>query len=315
MRGRSLTLLLLATVTIAGVAIGGIALADTAEPTQTGELSDLQAPANATVGDTIAVSATVTNTANESGAITAEYRFNDQPRANETVNLSPGNATTVSFSFTTSGVDPGEYTHGIYTENDTLTANITLEAAEDPGPAPGDPPDAYAAFAETIPLRGQQVDPSSLGGKFRVEDEHHPNTSVRLVTDNETNTSFEITVTGNATNVTFYVQTQAVASSQNLENVTATLDGDAMTFYADAGPGNSPWIAFQIDHFSTRTVSFEQTGVTRPTLCQYATDSGHVRTSGLLEAIADWRSDAVGTDLLLTAIDHWRSDSVVGGCA
>jgi len=58
--------------------------------------------------------------------------------------------------------------------------------------------------------------------------------------------------------VTFFLNSQAVEASQNVTNVTAYLDGEEMNFTVDedAGPGNSPWIAFEVNHFSTRTVSF-----------------------------------------------------------
>lgn len=46
-------------------------------------------------------------------------------------------------------------------------------------------------------------------------------------------------------------------------------------------------------------------------LADYANDNGIVDTSGLRDAIADWRSDVIDTDLLRRVIGAWRSGEVV----
>jgi len=114
-------------------------------------------------------------------------------------------------------------------------------------------------FTDTSPLRGTQTDPPSLAGKLRVESQHADNTTVELVRNSSTDFTLDVNVTGNATNVTFYLQETAFAASQNVSNVSATLDGEPLALGTTEARG-STWIAFEIDHFSTRTVSFEADG-------------------------------------------------------
>jgi surface glycoprotein (TIGR04207 family) len=94
------------------------------------DVSNLSAPANATSGDTVDVSADVTNTGDSGGTKTVEFRFNGSTLASENVTLLSGQTEQVDFSVDTSGVAPGTYTHGVFTpdDNETATINITGEA-------------------------------------------------------------------------------------------------------------------------------------------------------------------------------------------
>ncbi|MFB6198760.1 MAG: CARDB domain-containing protein, partial [Halobacteriaceae archaeon] len=237
--------------------------------TQTGNasfnVSGLSAPTNVTQGNAITVNATVTNTGNASGQTTVEYRFNGTQRDSTSVSLNAGNATDVGFTFNTSGITADTYTHGVFTGDDNQTAEITVEASGgntsdggngsddgssvSPGPKQGPPPADLASFTSTAALTAQQTTPDSLSGNYTLQ----------------------ITVTGNATNVTFFLQRQAVESSQNISNVTMYLDGQNHTFYdTTAGPGNSPWLLFEINHFSTRTVSFTSESTSPPVVGENA---------------------------------------------
>jgi hypothetical protein len=146
------------------------------------------------------------------------------------------------------------------------TDTPTPQATATPTPDDGADDDRPASFVETKPLDENQTNPDTLAGKLRVEREHHANTTVNLTRNTASNYTMEITVTGDATNVTFFLQQQAVASSQNISNVTMYLDGEEheYTVDTDAGPGNSPWIRFVVPHFSTRQVSFESASIDSP---------------------------------------------------
>lgn len=48
-----------------------------------------------------------------------------------------------------------------------------------------------------------------------------------------------------------------------------------------------------------------------PEIKDYVDDDGVVRTTGLVEAIDDWRAGEAGTDLLIDVIDAWRSDEPI----
>ncbi|MDS0279519.1 dockerin type I domain-containing protein [Halomicroarcula sp. S1AR25-4] len=100
-----------------------------------------------TQGDVVDVSATVENTGERTATQTVEFRVDGTALASQDVTLDPGASTTVTFEdVDTSGLDPGEYTHGVYTENDSATATLTVEDASLPpvgdfANAPSDPDD------------------------------------------------------------------------------------------------------------------------------------------------------------------------------
>ncbi|WP_254280247.1 CARDB domain-containing protein [Haloarcula marina] len=129
----------------------GARIADTASTTITVEeppepanfdVSNLDAPDSAIQGDTIDVSADVTNTGDESGTQTVEFRIDtdgdgqisdESALATEDVTLNGGDSTTVDFTdIDTSGLSPGDYTHGVVSEDDSATATITIEPVPDP---------------------------------------------------------------------------------------------------------------------------------------------------------------------------------------
>lgn len=118
--------------------------------------------------------------------------------------------------------------------------------------------DSLVPFSETARLSSDQLKNNSLSGKISVEQRLSSNTSADILRSSPTNYSITLTAPDNAENITFYLQANAISTSQNVNNLTMYLDGDQHQYSVkeSAGPGNSPWIAFNIPHFSTRTVSF-----------------------------------------------------------
>lgn len=229
-------------------------------------VSNFTAPTNVTAGERYTVNATISNSGNKSGETTVEYRFNGSVRNSTTVNLTAGETTTVRFEFNSSGVEAGTYTHGIYTTSDNETASITMQSpsgdpAADQGPTAGPPPQDLAAFTETSPVTAQSTTPNSLSGKIRVEKAFKDNTTVALTANTSANYTLQISIP-NATNVTFFLQANAVTASQNLSDVKLLIDGNRSDYYenSSAGPGNSPWLLFEITHFSTRSATFTSAG-------------------------------------------------------
>jgi uncharacterized membrane protein len=97
------------------------------------QVSGLSAPGSAEQGEQITVSATVTNDGEEEGTQTVEFQFDGQPLADESVTLTPDESQSVSFDVTIPGdLAPGTYTHGVYTADDSATASIEIEEAEQP---------------------------------------------------------------------------------------------------------------------------------------------------------------------------------------
>lgn len=53
----------------------------------------------------------------------------------------------------------------------------------------------------------------------------------------------------------------------------------------------------------------QQTGV-----CSYTDNNKNIDTSGLLDAINDWRDNKIGTSVLIDVINGWRQQGPVSGC-
>lgn len=312
---QSATLVVTAIVLVSTLAISGVALPTTTSTEQvnsapvddikgpingtngttTFEITDFSAPANTSVGAPVMVSATIENTGNATGMQSVEYRFDGDVVAKRPVTLTPDQTRTVDFMLQTRDLSVGEYTHGVFTANDNVTGAINV--TEDDKRPGGNLSRDVASFAETSPLTAQQVDPNSLSGKLRVESAHKANTSADLARNSSSNYTLNLTVTGNATNVTFYLQKQAVAASQNISNVTAYLDGDQFNFSVKQVHGQ--WLVFVVDHFSTRTVTFASTD---------GLQARDVDNDLQLEDVnGDGRFDVVDVQALFAAI---QSDSI-----
>jgi hypothetical protein len=114
------------------------------------EVSELDAPESATVGDTIDVSATVTNPNDEEATQTVAFRLEGDVIAREDVTLAGGESSTVSFGVDTSAVPPGEYVHGVYTMNFGDLDVIVLEEAADEGDETDDEGDAETTVGDEM---------------------------------------------------------------------------------------------------------------------------------------------------------------------
>lgn len=141
------------------------------------------------------------------------------------------------------------------------TAIVAAQAPVEPGPQNG-PPDNVNNFTDTVPITENHTvnNSSSLAGKMRVEEQYADNITVEIARNSSTNYSLLISSSNeNATNVSFYLQEEAMENSQNIENITMKVDGEAQTF-GKSDESGSPWVSFNIDHFSTRSVEFSADG-------------------------------------------------------
>ncbi|WP_302082937.1 surface glycoprotein [Salinibaculum rarum] len=77
-------------------------------------------------GDTVDASATVTNEGNVEATQTVEFRIGGQTIGSEEITLAAGADQTVEFT-ATADLDAGDYTHGVYTDDDSQTATLTVE--------------------------------------------------------------------------------------------------------------------------------------------------------------------------------------------
>jgi hypothetical protein len=138
--------------------------------------------------------------------------------------------------------------------NDGNESTSVADENNETGPS-GAPPTELVSFTDTMPLTGAS---SGLRGKLRVESGVADEMSAELLRTTTTNYSLSLTAPDGTENVTVYLQSQAVESSQNIENISMYIDNSQQNFYLDqsAGLGNSSWIVFNVPSFSTRTVSF-----------------------------------------------------------
>jgi hypothetical protein len=100
-------------------------------------VDDLDAPANATSGDNISVTATVTNPNEDNATQDVDFRFDGGLLAQESVTLGADESTDVTFNATLAGVAEGTYIHGVLTRDSGQLATLDVEAAnETEAPAP-----------------------------------------------------------------------------------------------------------------------------------------------------------------------------------
>lgn len=330
MRKRRLTLLVLTTVAVMTAPfVGSVLAAPVAVGAQDGpptdgpgdtpsggtasfSVSDLDAPTSAEAGDTVTVNATIINTGNASGQTQVTYRLDGRQRGAQVVQLGSGNASSVSFDLDTSGLSSGNHTHGVYVDGDDATATLRVENGTDSGPERGPVngmPPGVDRFINTTPLNPGQVSPNSLAGKIRVESAYASNTTIGLERNSSNETSFNVTVTGHAENVTFFFQTNAIAASQNVSNVTAMVDGSPVQFGVTNASG-SAWVGVEVDHFSSRTVTFTSSAAAspRPTLPGLSSPAGDLDGDALLEDV-----DGDGDGDVFDALSYYnnrKSDAV-----
>lgn len=91
------------------------------------DVSDLSGPEEVDQGDSFTVNATVTNTGNQVDTQTVEFHFRGMTQRTTNVTLGAGESTEVAFEdIDTAGVSGGGYQYGVYTEDDSATANLTV---------------------------------------------------------------------------------------------------------------------------------------------------------------------------------------------
>jgi len=89
-------------------------------------------PAEATIeqADPLTVSATVTNAGDENGETPVELRLDGDAVATQEVALDDGESETVVFEdVDTAEIEPGEYTHSVWTADDEATGTLTVDTA------------------------------------------------------------------------------------------------------------------------------------------------------------------------------------------
>ncbi len=128
-------------------------------------LSSLSAPETASPGETVTVQAVIENTGDEHVTESVEFRLGGQVLDRQSVSLAPNEQQTVTFEANTSGLDTGEYTHGVFTEQDGLlaTLNVTEPFTVEELSAP-----ESATSGENITVEATVTNPGDMNATERV---------------------------------------------------------------------------------------------------------------------------------------------------
>ncbi|MDF9745064.1 glucodextranase DOMON-like domain-containing protein [Natrinema salsiterrestre] len=90
------------------------------------DVSSLEHPSSATIGDEITVTATVTNTGDAGGTATIEFGVDGTIAESTDVTLSPSSSSSVSFEYDTSGLSAGSHTITVGSGTDTASGSIEV---------------------------------------------------------------------------------------------------------------------------------------------------------------------------------------------
>lgn len=112
------------------VTASNAATIDIVQPQPNFQVSNLSAPASATAGETINVTADVTNVGTANGSQDVGFRLDGTELGNVSVSLNVSETALVDFSVDTSGTPSGTYTHGIFTADSNQTAQISITQPE-----------------------------------------------------------------------------------------------------------------------------------------------------------------------------------------
>ncbi|WP_256391561.1 DUF7282 domain-containing protein [Natronoarchaeum rubrum] len=94
-------------------------------------VSSLEAPETATVGETLNVSAEISNPNDFESNQSVEFRLDGDVVDRQFIVLEGGENETVTFEIPSDGLEAGDYNHGILTFDEGEVADITLEAEEE----------------------------------------------------------------------------------------------------------------------------------------------------------------------------------------
>jgi len=205
------------------------------------EVTSLSAPDTVTRGESITVSSTIANTGNENGTQTVEFRLAGETIANESVSLTPGDTRVLSFTVDTSEVDAGVYEHGVYTQNDSQTAQLTV----DPAPANFEvsgltaPTEVYeneqAEVTATITNTGDESAQQIV--QYRVGDDVVAQQIVELGADESQPVSFTLDAldyTPGELQHGIYTDDDSQVGPLTITEIVTEFDAD-LTLYADPG--------------------------------------------------------------------------------
>jgi len=160
-------------------------------------VDSLAAPQSVAPNSTADVAATVTNNENTTVTESVEFRFGGAVVDRTLVTLEPNETTTVQFSADTTGVELGDYRHGVFTTDDgqiapvTVSESFTLETLDAPTNATaGDNLTVDATVANPNDFNTTQTVEFRLGGQPLASE------SVTLDANESADVTFTVDTTG-----------------------------------------------------------------------------------------------------------------------
>ncbi|NLV13195.1 hypothetical protein [Haloarcula argentinensis] len=160
-------------------------------------VDSLTAPESVAPNSTADVAATVTNNENTSVTESVAFRFDGAVVDRTLVTLEPNETTTVQFSTDTTGIEPGDYRHGVLTSDDgqvaeiTVSDSFTLESLDAPTSATaGDNITVDATVANPNDFNTTQTVEFRLGGQPLASE------SVTLDANESADVTFTVDTTG-----------------------------------------------------------------------------------------------------------------------
>jgi hypothetical protein len=160
-------------------------------------VDSLTAPQSVAPNSTADVAATVTNNENATVTESVEFRFDGAVVDRTLVTLEPNESATVQFSADTTGIEPGDYRHGVFTGDDgqiaavTVSESFTLESLDAPTSASaGDNITVDATVANPNDFNTTQTVEFRLGGQPLASE------SVTLDANESTDVTFTVDTIG-----------------------------------------------------------------------------------------------------------------------
>jgi uncharacterized membrane protein len=209
------------------------------------QVTSLDAPANVTTGDAVSVNATLENVGDQSTTDDVEFRFDldgdgnltaNESLANQSVSLDGGENDTVTFEVSTEGVEPGTYTHGVFTADDNRTASIVVE------PQPVD----FTVSNLSAPANVTRLETVSVSATVTSEGDRESTQDVQFRFDldgdgdlaaDETLANQSITLQGGENDsVTFEVPTEGVEPGTYAHGVFTASDNETASIDVEPAP-------------------------------------------------------------------------------
>ena len=114
------------------------------------EILDVETNAPVTAGETMRTEITVENTGNETGTQSVSFWLDQHKKDEATVELGPGESTTVELSYVTKEGDEGEWTHTAETADDVSQKRVVIEDPDDSGSGAGSGGSTGGTTAEAV---------------------------------------------------------------------------------------------------------------------------------------------------------------------